>query len=222
MLTGRVGQPALIRVANVGLANHSPHIHGNHLHLLSEDAQVRDNVLGLDTWRVPPMSTTDVLHPFIRPPDAWPWPPSDPTVFTTALAGHGTPGLVYPMHCHTELGVRANGGNYPQGVISHWVLTGDLEGPNEPPEDPEGPQDPEDPGDPENPEGPEEPGPPPTGGGPRPSPSPGEPTDPAGSPRPTPGSRRPWEGLRFPQPRRGPGTRRPVRRERFRRSRRRR
>gem|GEM_PF-621628 len=136
---GRVGQPALVRVANIGMAAHSPHVHGNHMHVLAVDGQVKDNVVAHDTWHMPPLRTTDVLHPFTRPPDAHPWPPSDPSVWTTDLAGDGHTGMIYPMHCHTELALLANGGNYPQGLITHWALTGDLvEGPpqeEEPPDD---------------------------------------------------------------------------------------
>jgi len=125
--TGRVGQPALIRTANLGMATHSPHIHGNHVYQLSEGGRVAENVYSLDTWRLPPLETRDVLLPFVRPPDAYPWPPSDPKVWTTDLAGDGTKGMVFPMHCHAELSQLANGGNYPQGLLTHWVLTGDLE-----------------------------------------------------------------------------------------------
>ncbi len=125
-LHGRVGQPALIRVVNAGMATHSPHVHGNHVYLLAENGVVRDNLLGVDTFEMVPMATTDVLLPFIRPPDAWPWPPSDPDVWTTDVAGDGTEGMVFAMHCHTELSLLAGGGNYPQGLITHWVLTGDL------------------------------------------------------------------------------------------------
>lgn len=127
---GRVGQPALLRSANVGLATHSPHVHGNHVYVVAEGGDPADNVFALDTWRVPPLHTADVVLPFVRPPDAWPWPPSDPSVWTTDLAGDGMAGMVYPMHCHMELSQLANGGNYPQGLITHWVLEGDLvEGP---------------------------------------------------------------------------------------------
>ena len=154
---GRVGQPAVIRVANLGIVTHSPHIHGNHVYDLAtwNDAgaglDVHDNVIGRDTWEVPPVSTADVLLPFVRPPDAHPWPPSDPDAFTTDLGGDGHHGMVYPMHCHTELSLLANGANYPQGLITHWVLEGDLDagwtppstgtvpttsGPTEPPTEP--------------------------------------------------------------------------------------
>lgn len=123
---GRVGQPAIIRVANLGAAFHSPHCHGNHIYVLARNGTVEHNVIGHDTWELPPLDTTDVLLPFEVPPDAYPWPPSDPSVFETDLAGDGTHGMAYPVHCHTELSLLANGANYPQGIVTHWVLTGDL------------------------------------------------------------------------------------------------
>lgn len=129
---GRIGQPALIRTANVGLATHSPHTHGNHVFVLAEAGRCCDNLLALDTWRLPPLHTADVLLPFVRPPDAHPWPPSDPEIFTWDLSGTGMRGLVYPMHCHMELSQMANGGNYPQGAITHWVIEGDLVDGSEP------------------------------------------------------------------------------------------
>lgn len=126
---GHVGQPALIRSVNVGQVAHSPHIHGNHVYVLAVDARVQPNAIAHDTWELLPMSTTDVLLPFIRPPDAYPWPPTDPNVWTTDLGGDGHAGMVFPMHCHTELSQLASGSNYPQGAVTHWVLTGDLETP---------------------------------------------------------------------------------------------
>lgn len=174
---GRVGQPALVRIANVGLATHSPHVHGNHIFNLAEDAVVRNNLHNRDTWEVKPLTTSDVLLPFVRPPDAWPWPPSDPTVFTTDLAGDGTPGMVYPIHCHTELSLLANGGNYPQGLLTHWVLTGDLAAGDGGEPEPEPTTDPE-----PSPTTDPEPEPTPTTTPTNPTPSPSEPRRPR-SPR---------------------------------------
>ena len=177
---GRVGQPALVRVANVGLATHSPHVHGNHVYLLAENGRVHDNVIAHDTWEMLPLSTADVLLPFTRPPDAYPWPPSDPSVWTTDLGGDGHTGMVYPMHCHAELSLLADGGNYPHGLITHWALTGDLQTPTEEPteepteqpteeptapppgpgrgpggpKEPKGPKEPRDPKPPKEPKGP--------------------------------------------------------------------
>ena len=32
--------------------------------------------------------------------------------------------LYYPMHCHIEMSQTAAGGNYPQGMITHWEMLG--------------------------------------------------------------------------------------------------
>jgi hypothetical protein len=110
------------------------------MYVLTEGGRPSSNLTLLDTWRLPPLATTDVLLPFVRPPDAHPWPPSDPGVFTRDLSGAGTRGMVYPMHCHMELSQIANGGNYPHGLLTHWVLTGDLDPNEQPTEQPtEGP-----------------------------------------------------------------------------------
>jgi hypothetical protein len=36
--------------------------------------------------------------------------------------------LTYPMHGHDELSQTAAGGNYPQGMVTTWEITGDLDG----------------------------------------------------------------------------------------------
>jgi FtsP/CotA-like multicopper oxidase with cupredoxin domain len=137
---GSIGQPALIRTLNLGLVTSSPHVHGNHVHVLSGEGplllyrpveldtwsrHLREDVVAVDTFPLRPLETKDVLLPYIRPPDAHPWPPSDPSVFT-AVTADGTRGLVYPMHCHLEMSQTAAGGNYPQGLLTHWVIDGDL------------------------------------------------------------------------------------------------
>lgn len=192
---GRVGQPVLIRAANVGIATHSPHVHGNHVYVCAVDGQVQSNVVAHDTWEMPPLTTTDVLHPFARPPDAHPWPPSDPTVWTTDLGGDGHTGMIYPMHCHAELSLLANGGNYPQGLITHWALEGDLIDTPPPPEEPAlgDPGDPGDPADPDDPGAQDPPG------------EPGQPADPdpPGDPGPPEGPAEPGEPDR-PAPPDGP------------------
>ena len=111
---GRIGQPALIRTMNAGMATHSPHIHGNHVYVLSDDGVPNENVPHRDTWRLAPLGRRDVLLPFSIPPDAYPWPPSDPINFP----------MRYPMHCHTEMSQTAGGGSYPQGAITHWEIEG--------------------------------------------------------------------------------------------------
>jgi FtsP/CotA-like multicopper oxidase with cupredoxin domain len=116
MPSGKIGQPGLIRVLNAGVATHSAHIHGNHVFLLAENGEVHDNVVCIDTWAVPPGSTSDVLLPFSLPPDIPPgaWPSSQ-----ESLPFH------YPVHCHTQMSQTAAGGNYPQGLTVHWMLLPD-------------------------------------------------------------------------------------------------
>ena len=111
---GRIGQPALIRTMNAGMATHSPHIHGNHCYLIATNGIPSENVPRCDTWTLPPLGRVDVLLPFTIPPDAYPWPPSNPINFP----------MRYPMHCHTEMSQTAGGGNYPQGAITHWEIQG--------------------------------------------------------------------------------------------------
>lgn len=121
-ISGYEGQPTLIRTMNAGLATHSPHIHGNHVMLLSGtrtngQVVVRDNIFELDVWTLPPLERKDVLLPFERPPDVpravWP-PVQEPFP------------MRYVMHCHTEMSQTAGGGNYPQGLVMHWELKGPL------------------------------------------------------------------------------------------------
>ena len=117
---GREGQPTLIRNMNAGLCSHSPHIHGNHAFKLSQSnasgAVVCDAaVYELDAWPLPPLSRQDVLLPFTKPGDAVIWPPVDEPF-----------PMRYVMHCHTEMSQTASGGNYPQGLVTHWEMTGAL------------------------------------------------------------------------------------------------
>lgn len=117
---GYEGQPTLIRTLNAGLARHSPHIHGNHVMLLSGtkangQVVVRDNLLEIDVWSMPPLERKDVLLPFEKPPDipAAKWPPVEEPF-----------PMRFVMHCHTEMSQTAGGGNYPQGLVTHWELLG--------------------------------------------------------------------------------------------------
>ena len=121
MIRGRQGQPTLIRTMNAGIVTHSPHIHGNGVFDLTK--QVGDtvvcsnNIFDLDAWTMAPLARKDMLLPLERPPDipdaAWP-PKQEPFP------------LRYVMHCHTEMSTTAGGGNYPQGMVSHWEMTGHL------------------------------------------------------------------------------------------------
>jgi hypothetical protein len=77
-------------------------------------------------------SRVDCLVPFIRPPDI-PGSPDTPLQslipeeLRTVIDGKFPQSpLEYPMHSHTELDQTAAGGNYPQGLITHFVLLGEL------------------------------------------------------------------------------------------------
>jgi FtsP/CotA-like multicopper oxidase with cupredoxin domain len=132
---GRIGQPHLIRLVNTGMVAHSPHIHGNHVFAVAQNGVVLPDARFIDTWSVGPMETVDWLHPFIRPPDiAGPEDRPLREVVAQELAyrdddyGIRQSPLAYPMHCHNEPSQTAGGGNYPGGLVTHWELTGDLDG----------------------------------------------------------------------------------------------
>jgi FtsP/CotA-like multicopper oxidase with cupredoxin domain len=129
---GRIGQPHLIRMVNAGMAAHSPHLHANHFYVLSLNNMVGDNVISVDTFTVAPLDRVDVLIPFIRPPDI----PGDeriplrdliPNELALVLITPQSP-LSWPMHCHMEMSQTAAGGNYPQGLVTHFEITGDVDG----------------------------------------------------------------------------------------------
>jgi hypothetical protein len=153
---GNVGQPAIIRAINAGMSDQSPHIHGNHVYVLSENnaleqrnlptphpanGHVHDNVILLDVWTLSPGDRKDVLLPFIRPPDI----PDDRDVdFNSApldlaeRVGRGGSEkawppieepfpISYPMHDHNELSQTAAHGNYPQGAVLHFNIEGDID-----------------------------------------------------------------------------------------------
>ncbi len=118
---GYEGQPAMIRTLNAGLCTHSLHIHGNDVFELTETDDegavvVRDNIFALDVWAMPPMERKDILLPFQRPLDAPVWPPKQEPF-----------PMRYVMHCHCEMANTAGGGNYPQGLVTHWELLGTYE-----------------------------------------------------------------------------------------------
>ncbi len=133
-LSGRVGQPHLIRMVNTGMVAHAPHIHGNHVFTVAQNGAVAANVPHIDTSSIGPMETIDWLHPFVRPPDI-PGPENRPlrSLVSQELGYRDEYGLrqsplAYPMHCHNEPSQTAAGGNYPGGLVTHWELTGDLDG----------------------------------------------------------------------------------------------
>ncbi|MBE0598125.1 MAG: multicopper oxidase domain-containing protein [Desulfuromonadales bacterium] len=123
-IRGNVGQPMLIRNVNVGGMWHSPHIHGNHVYLLSRSnflngqRTLLNNLHMVDTWTLAPGDVEDLLLPFIQPPDipAEAWPPVEERF-----------PLIYPMHDHNEISNTAAGGNYPQGIATHWQIDGPFD-----------------------------------------------------------------------------------------------
>jgi len=138
-LTGRIGQPMLVRILNSGLFTHSNHLHANHFYVTAVNNRVQDNVFFLDTFSAYPLDRVDWLVPFKRPPDiagnpALPVRDLLANELRLTISGpHGSPGvrqspLVYPMHCHNEVSQTAAGGNYPQGSMTHFEFLGDVDG----------------------------------------------------------------------------------------------
>jgi FtsP/CotA-like multicopper oxidase with cupredoxin domain len=141
-----IGEPTLIRTVNVGLCHHSPHIHGNHVFDLARvdlvqgsstygRRSVPSNIFEVDTWELWPMQRRDVLLPLEVPPDIpYKVPLSAPSPQQSQFqrmvdkkAQEPFP-LRYVMHCHTEMSQTAGGGNYPQGLVTHWELWGGVGG----------------------------------------------------------------------------------------------
>ena len=134
---GNIGEPHLIRLLNAGLQTQSPHIHANHVYVTAVNRVVQNNVVHVDTFTIGPQDTVDWLLPFVRPPDipdnpAIPGPKPTPLrtllhdELATILITPQSP-LEWPMHGHTEIDQTAAGGNYPQGMITHFIITGDLD-----------------------------------------------------------------------------------------------
>jgi hypothetical protein len=145
----RVGEPVVVRILNAGLQTHSMHLHANHFYVIAHNRTPRQNVQLLDTFPAHSLDTVDWLVPFQRPPDipntggvglpdpglptingGTTWPPLEELDVFFAIPG--TSGrtmrqspLHFPMHDHTEPSQTANGGNYPMGMISGIVFTGD-------------------------------------------------------------------------------------------------
>jgi hypothetical protein len=76
-------------------------------------------------------SRVDWMVPFERPPDI----PGNPNIplqalipqeLAVVLEGVAQSPLMYPMHSHVEQDQTAAGGNYPQGLITHFVFLGEL------------------------------------------------------------------------------------------------
>lgn len=72
-----------------------------------------------DIWPNWPMDRRDLVLPYEMPPDI-----PDQRKYQPG----GTPGepfpLRYVMHDHTEMATTAGGGNYPQGLVTHWDIRG--------------------------------------------------------------------------------------------------
>jgi FtsP/CotA-like multicopper oxidase with cupredoxin domain len=127
-----IGEPHLIRILNAGIQTHSPHIHANHVYVTAVNRVVQKNVVNIDTFTVGPTDTVDWLLPCIRPPDI---PGPDIPLRNlipqelALISRNNLPQkpLMYPMHGHTEIDQTAAGGNYPQGLITKWVILGDVD-----------------------------------------------------------------------------------------------
>lgn len=138
-----IGEPTLLRTVNVGLTTHSMHIHGNHVFELSESDFEGKNgpveslkicpcILERDTWQMRAMQRKDMLLPLEVPPDI---PGTslgnvEANQFYRATLGKTQERLPlkYVMHCHTEMSNTAAGGNYPQGMVTHWEIVGGVGG----------------------------------------------------------------------------------------------
>lgn len=147
-----IGQPILIRFLNAGMVQHSAHIHGNHILVMSVNNQIQDNVFSLDTFAMRPLDRVDWLLPYRMPPDipnvkndaanngaaSFHVPPTGILRTNCAQELQNRPGLdtrwplqrpmPYPMHCHSEPSQAGAGGNYPGGLVTHWEINGDIDG----------------------------------------------------------------------------------------------
>jgi FtsP/CotA-like multicopper oxidase with cupredoxin domain len=102
-LVGSIGDRALVRILNAGMATHSVHFHANHVEWLAQNSAIRADIWKKDTLRLPNnMGGLDVIYPFEPPPDAWP----------PVTTGH------YPMHLHDEMTQTAGGGLYQFGTAT--------------------------------------------------------------------------------------------------------
>ncbi len=104
---GRVDEAALVRVVNMGAGVHSPHLHGNHVFVLTHNGKVLPIQMEKDTFMMRPLDRKDILIPYVSPQDA---------VHAITETQH------YPVHCHTELSQTAGGGLYPSGMLTDWLI----------------------------------------------------------------------------------------------------
>lgn len=92
---------------------------------------VRPVVCERDVWPLYPMQRKDVLLPLHVPPDI-PVGQFEEMARRGVSIDHGTEydsrrepfPLRYPVHCHCEMSQTAAGGNYPQGLVTHWEIVG--------------------------------------------------------------------------------------------------
>jgi hypothetical protein len=131
--SGVTGEGVLYRIVNTGAVFHSPHFHGNHVYILTQNGQI-PNLGGVparsatgqplavekDVFGIQSLGRFEVLLPFHEPLDQW--PPYD---------AKNSPDYRYPMHCHAEMSQTAGGGQYPSGMYTEWELSGPL-GPPKP------------------------------------------------------------------------------------------
>lgn len=132
-LEGRIGQPMLVRILNSGLFIHSDHLHANHFYVTSLNNKVQDNVFCIDSLTIKPLDRIDWLVPYLRPPDIagnvnTPLRRLIPNELALVLGGVPQSPLGYAMHCHNEPSQTAAGGNYPQGIVTHFGFEGDVDG----------------------------------------------------------------------------------------------
>lgn len=122
---GKIGEPMLLRTMNAGAMVHGPHVHGNHVLVLTLDGRVLRDVWKKETFVIEPAQRVDVLLPYIQPPDipdeAWP-PRQELTLEEFRRNVHDPGRLTFPMHPHNELSQTAAGGNYPLGMITDWTI----------------------------------------------------------------------------------------------------
>lgn len=122
VIHAHIGEPALIRVVNGGLCTHSPHIHGNHVYVLTTNGGVLDTIMWKDTVMMKPTERKDIFLPYAIPPNAVHWPPPQSgQKFLEELHGQKMEGK-WPMHCHVEMSQTAGGGFYPQGLLTDWKI----------------------------------------------------------------------------------------------------
>ena len=146
----------MLRLLNAGLHTCSPHLHANHFYVLAVNNVVMENIVKPDTMTVTSQETeipasalpsnplaasqtlllhggsrVDWLVPCKRPPDI----AADPTLpledviseeLSLIIGDVPQSPLAYPMHSHMELDNTAAGGNYPQGMTTHFEFLGEL------------------------------------------------------------------------------------------------